>query len=92
MNIINFLRPLVLSAPLLIVAACAAGPDAVETDFGNSVRHMQEAQTANPTAPADSSPLDHGDGVRINAAIEAYRNGAADPKSVKDENLIGNSR
>jgi starvation-inducible outer membrane lipoprotein len=89
MNMNRMLRLLVASAPLLIAAGCATGPEAVENDFGNSVRHMTQAQTANPTAPADSNPLDHGDGVRINGAIEAYRKGTADPKAIKEEMLPG---
>lgn len=88
MNIISKLRPLILCAPLL-VAGCAGGLETVETDYGDSVRHMMQAQTANPAAPADSNPLDQGDGVRINGAIEAYRNGAADPKTIKEEMIIG---
>lgn len=89
MNIISKLRPLALCAPLLLAAGCATGPETVENDYGNSVRHMMQAQTANPTAPADSNPLDHGDGMRINGAVEAYRNGVADPKTIKDEMIIG---
>jgi len=89
MNMNRMLRLLAASATLLLAAGCATGPEAVENDYGNSVRHMMQAQTANPTAPADSNPLDHGDGTRINGAIEAYRNGAADPKTIKDEAIIG---
>ncbi len=92
MNMNNMLRLLVASAPLLIVGGCATGPKAVENDFGNSVRHMTQAQTADPTAPADSNPLDHGDGTRINGAIEAYRNSATDPKAVKEQMNAENSR
>jgi starvation-inducible outer membrane lipoprotein len=73
------------SSTLLLAAGCATGPEAVENDFGNSVRQMTQAQTANPMAPADSNPLDHGDGARINGAIEAYRAGATDRKALKEE-------
>jgi len=92
MNIYKILRLVVASAPLLMAAGCATGPEAVENDFGNSVRHMTQAQTANPMAPADSNPLDHGDGTRINGAIEAYRNSATDPKALKEQMNADNSR
>ncbi len=92
MNMNKMLRLIVAGAPLLMVAGCATGPEAVENDYGNSVRHMTQAQTANPTAPADSNPLDHGDGARINGAIEAYRNSASDPKVLKDQMNADNNR
>jgi len=92
MNMNRMLRLFVASAPLLMAAGCATGPEAVENDFGNSVRQMQQAQTANPMAPADSNPLDHGDGTRINGAIEAYHNSATDPKALKDQMNAENSR
>jgi len=83
---------LAASSALLLAAGCATGPEAVENDFGNSVRQMQQAQTANPMAPADSNPLDHGDGARINGAIDAYRKGASDPNGLKEAMSTDNSR
>ena len=84
MHIIRVLGVLVLSGSLLAAAGCATGPTTVENDFGNSVRHMTQAQIANPSAPADNEAIDHGDGPRVNAAIEAYRQGVSDPNSVKE--------
>jgi len=90
---LNKMIPLLAaSGTLLLAAGCATGPEAVEKDFGNSVRQMQQAQTANPMAPADSNPLDHGDGDRINGAIEAYRKGASDPKGLKNSMSTDSSR
>jgi type IV pilus biogenesis protein CpaD/CtpE len=84
MTLSKLIPLLAASGTLLLAAGCATGPEAVENDFGNSVRQMQQAQAANPMAPADSNPLDHGDGERINGAIDAYRKGASDPKGLKD--------
>jgi hypothetical protein len=92
MNTNRMLRLFVAGAPLLMAAGCATGPEAVENDYGNSVRQMQQAQAANPLAPADSNPLDHGDGARINGAIEAYRNSATDPKALKEQMNADNDR
>jgi starvation-inducible outer membrane lipoprotein len=89
MHIIRALGSLAVSGSLLLVAGCATGPEAVENDFGNSVRHMTQAQIANPTAPADNEAIDHGSGMRINGAIEAYQKGVSDPNDVKQDITLG---
>jgi type IV pilus biogenesis protein CpaD/CtpE len=89
MNTIKIFHALAVSGSLL-AAGCATGPEAVEADFGNSVRQMTQAQIANPAAPVDNSPIDHGDGSRINAAVEAYRKGVSDPKDIKQDIIISN--
>jgi type IV pilus biogenesis protein CpaD/CtpE len=88
MNTTKHISALVAGAALL-AAGCATGPEAVEKDFGNSVRHMRQAQIANPSAPVDNNPIDHGDGQRINGAIDAYRQGVVEPSSVKEDLIIG---
>lgn len=89
MHTIKNLRALAASAALLVAAGCATGPEAVEEDFGNSVRAMRQAQIANPSAPVDNNPIDHGDGQRINGAIDVYRKGVSDPKAVKQDIVMG---
>ena len=89
MHTIKTLRALMAGAALLAAGCASTGPEAVEQDFGNSVRHMRQAQIANPTAPADNDPIDHGDGQRINNAIDVYRKGVADPAAVKQDLVIG---
>lgn len=89
MHTIMNLRALVASAALLAAAGCATSPDAVEADFGNSVRAMRQAQIANPSAPVDNNPIDHGDGQRVNSAIDVYRKGVGDPSTVKEDLVIG---
>jgi len=89
MDTIKFLRAVALSGCLFALAGCATGPTTVENDFGDSVRQMTQAQTANPAAPVDNNPIDHGDGPRINATVEAYRKGVSDPKETRKDIVIG---
>jgi type IV pilus biogenesis protein CpaD/CtpE len=89
MDIFKTLRLVAISGSLFAAAGCASGPSVVENDFGNSVRHMTQAQIANPAAPADNDPIDHGDGPRINAALEVYRKSVSDPKEIKQDITIG---
>jgi type IV pilus biogenesis protein CpaD/CtpE len=72
----------------LALAGCATGPETVEKDFGNSVRHMMQVQTANPSAPVDGNALDHGDGQRANSVMEAYRKDVGKPEEVKKEIIL----
>ncbi len=89
MDMLRIFRVIAVSGSLVAAAGCASGPSAVENDFGNSVRHMTQAQIANPAAPVDNNPIDHGDGPRINAAIEVYRKSVSDPKETKQDITIG---
>jgi type IV pilus biogenesis protein CpaD/CtpE len=89
MDMLRTFRIIAVSGSLFAVAGCASGPSTVENDFGNSVRHMTQAQVANPAAPVDNDPIDHGDGPRINAAIDVYRKSVSDPKEIKQDIVIG---
>jgi type IV pilus biogenesis protein CpaD/CtpE len=89
MDMLKIFRVIAVSGSLVAAAGCASGPTVVENDFGNSVRHMTQAQIANPAAPVDNDPIDHGDGPRINAAVEVYRKSVADPKDIKQDIVIG---
>lgn len=90
MNIIKTLSAVATSATLLVLSGCATtDPENVEKDFGNSVRHMVETQTFNPAAPMDTDAIDHGDGTRINNAIESYRKGVADRESINEDFNFG---
>jgi len=80
-----------LGAILITLAAiggCETTPTATETDYGNSVRSMVCNQTLNPE-PADTSPVDSGDGARVQNAIDVYRKDVAQPESVKKDLVIG---
>lgn len=64
-------RTFVLALVPVALTACSAYPR-TEADFGNSVREMIRAQTANP-GPADPAAPETGDGERLNTVVEAYR-------------------
>ncbi len=66
--------PMLLTASVLFTA-CAPTPGGERPVFGDSVRHMIEAQTYTPGD--DSPPLQ---GTRATAAMEAYRQDASDPR------------
>lgn len=56
-----------------IVAATACSPyPRTESSFGDSVRHLVSSQAV-ATGPVDSSPVETGDGERLNAVLEALR-------------------
>ena len=72
-----------LVAACLGLTACAA-PSGTKDDYGNSVRNMVSAQTANPNAAAENKGrvADRGDGQRSEAVIEAYRDVSPEPETV----------
>jgi hypothetical protein len=61
---------LVLPA-LIALAGCSAYPN-TKADFGNSVRQMVRAQTSE-SGPVDSSPVETGDGQRLENVLKALR-------------------
>ena len=72
-----------LAAICLGLTACAA-PSGTKDDYGNSVRNMVSAQTANPNAAIQNKDrqADKGDGQRGEAVIEAYRDVTPQPDNV----------
>ena len=70
-------KKLTFAALILAAAtACSTDPVRVEQDYGNSVRHMIDAQMADPQAARNPSADLPGalDGDKGEKAIEAYRN------------------
>ena len=67
-----------LPALLVFVAGCESTPTATEQNFGASVRHMIEVQTA------QTNKTDPGlDGQKAEAVLDAYRKDVAKPKDVE---------
>jgi hypothetical protein len=69
-----------LHASLLFLAAATTGTlsacspyPRTEASFGDSVRHMISSQTVT-NGPVDPSPVEEGDGQRINGVLEGLRN------------------
>ena len=56
-----------------MLTAAGCNTNAVEADFGNSVRHMISAQTANPNAPVDSEAIDGTGAERVQNALDVHR-------------------
>jgi hypothetical protein len=74
---------------LVVATGCASRPSATERDFGNSVRSMINEQTLNPMDAMlpDPEPVDHGNGERLNNAMEAYKSDVSTPPDLKQLNL-----
>lgn len=72
---------------IALTAGCASGPTRVEEDFGNSVRAMRAAQTADPVAAVapDTNPVETTDGQRMENALEAYREDTGDRSRIHNE-------
>ena len=77
----------------IAVSACATteySQSSTEKEFGNSVRHVVEAQKANPEASRnpDPNPIDQGDGARLEPVLEAYRTDTGAPSAIERPILI----
>ena len=86
----NTLITSILAAGLL--AGCAAGPDRVERDFGNSVRAANQAQILDPVAARnpDMTPVGHTDGQRMENVLDNYRKDVSTrPAPSKADGAIG---
>ena len=68
-----FLNATLLSAAVLFVTGCESYE--VEEQFGEAVRHVVQAQKANPETSAnpDPDPIDGTDSARVRAVLESYR-------------------
>ena len=80
-------------APMLFALVAISGcdttsPSATEADYGNSVRAMVRNQTLNP-GPADQAPVDSGDGVHAQNALDVYRKDVSQPEHVNQDLIIG---
>lgn len=75
------------------VSACASteySESSAEEGLGSSVRHVVEAQKANPEASRnpDPNPINAGDGVRLEPVLEAYRTDTGARDNVERDILI----
>jgi type IV pilus biogenesis protein CpaD/CtpE len=81
-----------LGSSVLALAGCAVEPEktATETHFGESVRQMVQAQTANPSTLSNppTESLENADGKRLEKVLEAYRTDVAKPEAVKNDVVI----
>ena len=64
---------LLVGSTLTLLSACAAYPT-TESEFGDSVRQMVRSQKV--FAVVDEAPVQTGDGQRLEAVLEGYRQNA----------------
>jgi len=64
---------LLVGSTLTLLSACAAYPT-TESEFGDSVRQMVRSQKV--FAAVDQAPVQTGDGQRLEAVLEGYRQNA----------------
>lgn len=76
-----------LTLAVTLMTACTS-PSAVESDFGNSVRHMKQAQTMNPGTPSRET-LETSDGDRLSTVLDVYRSDVARPEVIQEDIVIG---
>lgn len=96
----NLIKLILWVPALMTLAACATNqsdPLRVEQDFGNSVRHMLNAQIYDPktiTAPSMEPPLGLNNAKAKNV-LEAYRNDAVkynDYQDFSNKSILMNDR
>jgi hypothetical protein len=76
---------MIISLAALMLGCTANDPVRVEQDFGNSVRHMVDAQTYDPHAAerAGTEPPTELDGQKGQRVLGTYRGDAAKPEEVR---------
>ena len=72
-----------LTLAVTLTTGCS-NPTAVESDFGNSVRHMRQAQTMNPDTPSRET-LETTDGERLSTVLDVYRSDVSRPETVGED-------
>jgi hypothetical protein len=89
MNTRKLYSAVLVTLPLGL-GACVAEPTLTETNFGNSVRQMIEAQTYDPSTlrTPSTDPVDSADGKRLENVLEAYRTDVAKPAAVSEDVVI----
>jgi len=69
MRVLNFL----LVCTLMLLNACSNYPSAIDDNFGASVRHLVNTQTANPGAPLRPTTPAQTDGQSVKSSIDSYQ-------------------
>ncbi len=63
---------LLVASSLMLIVGCATSPT-TDDEFGDSVRQVVRSQKV--FVPVDEAPVQQGDGQRLEAILEGYREG-----------------
>jgi type IV pilus biogenesis protein CpaD/CtpE len=74
----------------LLLGGCASEPRHLDAQFGSSVTAAIQAQTLNPGAGDDSTPVMSMDGQKAAGTLEAYRRDVQKKTQVRDVINLGN--
>jgi type IV pilus biogenesis protein CpaD/CtpE len=69
---------------ILLLGGCASEPSHLDAQFGSSVAAAIEAQTLNPDAGSDTTPVMSMDGRKAASTLEAYRQDVPQKIQVRD--------
>ena len=85
-TVTSLIKTSVLALFALIIGCASTDPQRVEDDFGNSVRHMVDAQIYDREAAANPSTeaVTGMDGVQAEAVMDVYRKHIGDPDKVNE--------
>ena len=75
---------LLVGSTLTLLSACAAYPT-TESEFGDSVRQMVRSQKV--FAAVDEAPVQTGDGQRLEAVLEGYRENAPAADTASNQSI-----
>ena len=75
---------LLVGSTLTLLSACAAYPT-TESEFGDSVRQMVRSQKI--FVPVDDVPVQTGDGQRLEAVLEGYRENAPAADTASNQSI-----
>jgi PBP1b-binding outer membrane lipoprotein LpoB len=74
----------------LLIGGCASEPRHLDSKFGSSVSAAIEAQTLNPSAGDNTTPVMSMDGKKAAGNLEAYRRDVQKKTQVQNIINIGN--
>jgi starvation-inducible outer membrane lipoprotein len=62
-----------MTCAVMLLNACSNYPSAIDDNFGASVRHLVNTQTAKPEAPARPTTQAQTDGQSVKSSIDSYQ-------------------
>ena len=84
----QLMTTLLVGSTLTLLCGCSAYPT-TESEFGDSVRQMVRSQTV--FVAVDETPVTQGDGQRLEAALESYRENAPPEADSTSQSILINT-